>query len=121
MDNRYWSNGCPPLMQDGRFLTNHIRFSVFDQFIRNINEINSTHEYRAFLQSKGGDIIKLERESLIKNNTCEVNGRCLPLSGDGVKINGQKSLNVLPCSTCYNYKEDKEEKENKAAVSSCKK
>jgi len=105
MDNRYWSNGCPALMSDGRFLTNHIRFNVFDQFVRNLNEIGSTHEYRNFLQTNGGDIIKLERESLIKNNTCEVNGRCLPLSGEGIKINGQKSLNVLPCSTCYDNKE----------------
>ena len=105
MDNRYWSYGCPPLMQDGRFLTNHVRFNVFDQFIRNINDIGSTHEYRSFLQNNGANILKLERESMIKNNTCEVNGRCLPLSGEGIKINGEKSLNVLPCSTCYKHKE----------------
>jgi len=108
MDNRYWSNGCPALMQDGRHLTNYVRFNVFDQFIRNLNEIGSVHEYRSFLQKNGGDIIKLERESLIKNNTCDVNGVCLPLSGTGIKINGQKSLNVLPCATCYTNKDGKQ-------------
>ena len=108
MDNRYWSNGCPPLMQDGRFLTNYVRFNVFDQFIRNLNEIGSVHEYRSFLQSNGGDILKLERESLIKNNTCNVNGKCLPLSGEGIKLNGKKTLNVLPCATCYDNKDSDE-------------
>ena len=101
MDNRYWSNGCPALMQDGRFITNHVRFNVFDQFIRNINDIGSNHEYRSFLQSKGSDIIKLEREANIKYNSCNVNGKCLPLSGEGLLRNGNKNLNVLPCSTCH--------------------
>jgi len=104
MDNRYWSNGCPPLMQDGRFISNYVRFNVVDQYVRMLNNIESVHDYRAFLQSKGNDIVKLERESLIKNNTCDVNGQCLPLSGEGIKINGKTSLNVLPCKSCYNNK-----------------
>ena len=94
MDNRYWSNGCPPLMSDGRFLTNHVRFNVVDQFIRNMNELPNNHEYRHFLQKNGDEILNKERQVLTKNNTCAVNGKCVPVSG--------KATNVLPCSTCYN-------------------
>ena len=93
MDNRYFSYGCPPLMQDGRFLTNYVRFKVFDQFIRNLNEVGTDSDYRRFLQSKGNTIIEKERASLIQNNTCKVDGKCVPLSG--------KPTNVLPCGTCY--------------------
>jgi hypothetical protein len=97
MDNRYWSYGCPPLMQDGRFLTNYVRYKVFDQFIRNMNEIGSNHDYRHFLQNNGDKILNKERQALVENNTCQVNGKCAPLSGKGI---GGK-MNVLPCSTCY--------------------
>jgi hypothetical protein len=98
MDNRYWSNSCPALMSDGRFITNYIRFNVFDQFIRNINDIGDNHDYRAFLQNNAGEIIRLERDVNVKQHTCNVNGKCMPLSGKGIKINGKKSLNVLPLS-----------------------
>ena len=53
MDNRYWSQGCPPLMSDGKFITNHVRGKVFDQYIRNMNDITGTHEFRNFLQNRG--------------------------------------------------------------------
>ena len=98
MDNRYWSFGCPPLMSDGRFITNHVRFNVFDQFIRNMNEIPDGASYRHFLQNNGEQILNKERQALVKNNICNVNGRCLPLSGNA------KKMNVLPCSTCYGQK-----------------
>jgi hypothetical protein len=93
MDNRYWSYGCPSLMQDGKFITNYVRGKVFDQYIRNMNQIGGTHDFRNFLQNRGSEILKLERETLIKNNTCQVNGKCVPLSGT--------PKNVLPCGTCY--------------------
>ncbi len=95
MDNRYWGNGCPALMQDGRFLTNYVRGAVFDQFVRNVNEIKSSTEYRQFLQAEGDKILNRERAYLIKNNTCEVNGKCVTLSGKG-------HHNVIPCHSCGN-------------------
>jgi hypothetical protein len=98
MDNRYWSYGCPPLMSDGRFITNHVRYNVFDQFIRNMNEIPDGAAYRHFLQNNGDQILNKERQALVKNNTCNVNGRCLPLSGN------PKKMNALPCSTCNGQK-----------------
>jgi hypothetical protein len=99
MDNRYWSYGCPSLMQDGKFITNYVRGKVVDQYIRNLNQIGGTHEFRNFLQNKGSEIMRLERDSLIKNNTCNINGRCLPLSGK--PLSSKENLNVLPCGTCY--------------------
>jgi hypothetical protein len=93
MDNRYWSYGCPALMQDGRFLTNYVRFNVFDQNIRYINNIETAFEYRKFLQTNGDIILNREREFLNKNNRCQVNGACLPL-------NGKEQGNILPCGNC---------------------
>ena len=97
MDNRYWSNGCPALMQDGRFITNHVRSAVYDQFVKNVNDIQSAHDYRLYLQQHGDEILNKERSFMIKNNTCDVNGKCLPLSG-------KNSQNVIPCGTCYEQK-----------------
>jgi len=94
MDNRYFSLGCPALMQDGRFLTNYTRFNVVDQFVKKMNEINSAQTYRQFLQKNGDDFLNKERAYLVQNNTCSVNGQCLPISGKGKQ-------NVLPCGTCY--------------------
>ena len=102
MDNRYWSQGCPQLMQDGKFITNYIRGSVYDQYIRNLNNIGGTHEYRNFLQNRGGEIIKLENDALVKNNTCSINGVCVPLSGKS--LSSKDKLNVLPCDSCYSVK-----------------
>jgi hypothetical protein len=99
MDNRYFANGCPPLMSDGRFITNHLRYNVFDQFIRNMNDIGSNHEYRHFLQNNANQILNKERKTLVENNTCNVNGKCVPVSG--------KATNLLPCSTCYTQKSKK--------------
>ena len=93
MDNRYFNHGCPALMQDGRFITNYIRGNVFDQFIRNVNEIKTGAEYRAYLQTQGDNIMNKERAYLMKNNSCSINGKC-------VKISGKAPFNVLPCASC---------------------
>ena len=78
MDNRYWSNGCPALMHDGRFITNYVKNNIVDQVVRNLNNINSSTDYRLFLQQNGDIIINKEREYIIKNNTCNINdNKCL--------------------------------------------
>lgn len=80
MDNRYHNYKCPPLMQDGRFITSYLKNSTFEQFIRNVNQINSAQEYRQFLQQNGDTIINKERAYLESINTCPVYGKCVPLS-----------------------------------------
>jgi len=105
MDNRYWSNGCPALMQDGRFITNYVRANIIDQMIKNVNNINSSHDYRLFLQKNGDSIINKERDFIIKNNTCEVTGKCLNLSNNSLYYGisyDDPPQNVIPSSTCNN-------------------
>lgn len=80
-------------MQDGRFITNYVRANVFDQFIRSVNKVSTSQEYRELLQTRGDDMLNKERAELVKNNICCVNGTCLPLSGKG-------DQNVLPCGYC---------------------
>jgi hypothetical protein len=82
MDNRYWSNGCPALMQDGRFISNYVKPNIIDQVFRDANGIKSSNEYRLFLQNNAESIINKERDYLLTNNTCNIDGRCLKLSNN---------------------------------------
>jgi hypothetical protein len=77
MDNRYHTYGCPELMQDGRFLTNFTPKRTFEQMIRKVNNIESSADYRMFLQRNGETIMNRETEYFVKNNTCDVNGQCV--------------------------------------------
>jgi hypothetical protein len=86
MDNRYFNYGCPALMQDGRFLTNHIRSRLFDQAIRNINSIDSAQDFKVFIQKNGDIILNNERTMLNKLNTCDVSGKCAPLGNNPIKF-----------------------------------
>lgn len=81
MDNRYYKYNCPPLMNDGRFLTSYLRSKTFDQYIRNINDVNSSTEYRHFLQTNGHEIINNLKAFHRENSVCTIEGKCLPLSG----------------------------------------
>lgn len=79
MDNRYYKYGCPPLMQDARFMTNYLPDRTVEQYIRLINNIDSAQEYRAFLQRNGDTIMNREREYVTSQNTCSVQGTCAPI------------------------------------------
>lgn len=80
MDNRYFKNGCPPLMQDGRFITNYVENRVFEQYIRNINNLESAQDYKHFLQNNATTIMDRERAHQEQTNTCSLNGACVPIS-----------------------------------------
>ena len=81
MDNRYYKYNCPPLMNDGRFLTSYVRSRVFDQYVRNINNVKSSQEYRHFLQNNGDQILNNLKGYLRETNICKIEGKCLPMSG----------------------------------------
>jgi hypothetical protein len=70
MDNKHYSNNCPPLMQDGRFLTTYIRSRVIDQFLRNANNILTNDDYRMFLQKNGETLLSNEISKLSNENLC---------------------------------------------------
>ena len=82
MDNRYYKYGCPALMSDCRFITSYVDSDVVNQYIRHVNKIKSSNDFRMFLQKNGEQIINKERAFLINKNTCSVNGKCAKLSDD---------------------------------------
>ena len=73
MDNRYFKNGCPPLMQDGRFITNYFDKRVLDQQIRQLNNINNSYNYKSFLQNNAEQIINNDRNVHNQIYTCNTN------------------------------------------------
>ena len=77
MDNRYHCHNCPALMQDARFITNYTPRRTFEQYIRSINNIESSQDYKSFLQKNAESIMQNERKFLRENNTCNVNGKCV--------------------------------------------
>ena len=79
MDNRYFNNNCPPLMQDARFITNYSNKRIVDQQIRSINKIEDAYIYKQFLQENAENIINNERKIVMESNTCFVNCKT-PLS-----------------------------------------
>ena len=81
MDNRYYKYNCPPLMNDGRFISNYVRSSTFDQYIKNVNDINSSSKYRQFLQSNGDKILNNLKSYYRDSSVCKIEGKCLPMSG----------------------------------------
>ena len=86
MDNRYFNYKCPALMQDARFITNYMESRIFEQQIRNINNIDSAQNFKQFLQQNAETIMNKERTYLESINKCCVNGACLPLACNKNKI-----------------------------------
>lgn len=80
MDNRYFKNNCPPLMQDGRFMTSYIESRVLEQFIRNVNNLQSAQDYKIFLQNNAETIMEREKTYAENTSRCSINGQCVPLS-----------------------------------------
>jgi hypothetical protein len=72
MDNRFWPLSCPAKMADGRHSTNYMNSRVFNQKIREINNINSSSEYRHFLQKNADQIMENERKFIDDNFKCTV-------------------------------------------------
>ena len=74
MDNRFWPLRCPAKMEDGRHSTNYTNPRVFNERIRQVNNIGSSHEYRLFLQKNASKIMDNERKYINDNFKCNV--RC---------------------------------------------
>jgi len=77
MDNKYWRYGCPGLMSDARFTTQYIDSDVLNQKIRHLNNIQTSHEFRTFLQKNASTIMDNERKFLQKEYMCGVHGKCV--------------------------------------------
>jgi hypothetical protein len=103
MDNRYHNCKCPPLMNDGRFISSYVRGRIVDQYIRNINNINSAHEYKLFLQDNTDVILNNLNNSLKNNNICIVNNNCNTISLDNLPKTKYTNITNSPQPTS-NYK-----------------
>ena len=94
MDNRYYKYNCPPIMNDGRFISSYVRSRVFDQYIRSSNNVDSAQNYKHFLQDNADQIINNTKAYLRENNICKIEGKCLPMSGPTeITVNSIKSNN----------------------------
>jgi len=93
MDNRYFKYNCPAIWSDSRNLTNYYENRIFEQFIRNTNNIQSAQEYKHFLQNNAELIMTKASNYYIANNTCSVDGQC-------VAIDYKNSADTKPVHTC---------------------
>jgi len=100
MDNRYFKEGCPALMSDGRFITSYVDSDILNQYIRHVNEINSAHDFKNFLQKNANEIMDKERKFITDKNTCKINKEGC---GCGKNIEGFASIgDVNVRNSCSN-------------------
>ena len=75
MNNNYSGNMCPAQVNRSRFLTN---FKISDElensFKKKLNVLRDEHLYRKVLQEQGSTILEEERNRLLQNYGCFVNG-----------------------------------------------
>lgn len=63
-------NECPPKMSDARFLTDYRSSNTREQYIRSINGLTNTDDYRDFLQNNAEQIMDKEWEIVTNKNSC---------------------------------------------------
>lgn len=69
MDNIY--KECPAKMEDARFLTDYRSSNTREQYIRSINALTGTNEYRSFLQDNAEQIMDREWGQITDKNSCK--------------------------------------------------
>ena len=74
MDNYF--KGCPPRMNDGRFLTDYRSQDTINQSIQKMNGIVRDDDYRVFLQQNAGTIMDRQWDISRKTQSCHTNA-CL--------------------------------------------
>jgi hypothetical protein len=79
MDNRYFTYECPPLMNDGRFITTYYDKRILDQHVKQLNKIDNSYDYKKFLQDNTNTIINNDRNIHNQVYTCTTNCKT-PLS-----------------------------------------
>jgi hypothetical protein len=75
-NNVYYKDGCPALMQDSRFLTYYNSSNELTDNMRKVNGFRSANKFRTYMQASGDTIMGLERDYLIKKNTCTPEAAC---------------------------------------------
>ena len=63
---------CPARMSDGRIFTNWMPRKRLNEFLRmGSNTVESSHDYRKYLQNKGEELIKSEVIYLEEQKKCK--------------------------------------------------
>ena len=70
MDNFY--QNCPAKMNDGRFLTDYRTANTREQYIKSINGIINTNQYRTFLMTNSENIMDNEWTQITAQNSCPI-------------------------------------------------
>jgi hypothetical protein len=74
MDNFYCN--CPPMMNDGRFLTNYKSAWSNNEYIKYVNGIVRNDDYRLFLQMNADKILNSEFIYMKGHDSC-MNNACI--------------------------------------------
>ncbi|AYV85305.1 MAG: hypothetical protein Satyrvirus10_6 [Satyrvirus sp.] len=75
-NNVYYSDGCPALMSDGRFMTYHNSSNELTDAMRKLNGFKNSNEFRKFMQNNGNLFMNSEINHIKKQNTCSPNMAC---------------------------------------------
>lgn len=71
-----YNNTCPAYMNDGRFITKHVKELNLDQYIRNLNNLEDIYEYKNFLQINTNKILENEIKYYENMYKCDVCNSC---------------------------------------------
>lgn len=73
-DNQFYSQGCPALMNDGRFMTSYASSQTLVDSLRLANGLDpcmfDNNDFRLFLQQNAESIMNKERKYLFRNYYC---------------------------------------------------
>lgn len=75
-NNVYYKDGCPALMNDGRFITYYNSTNELTNQIQKLNGFKSANQFRTFMQTNGSTIMATERLYQIRKNTCMPHVAC---------------------------------------------
>jgi len=74
--NIYFKDGCPALMNDGRFLTNFHSANEITEEMKRANGIANPNNFRSFMQANGQKFMDAERTYLMNHFTCTPKTAC---------------------------------------------
>jgi hypothetical protein len=75
-NNVYFRQGCPALMEDGRFITNYRPSNELTDEMQKANGFRSSNQFRTFMQNNGNEFMDTEREYVVKHNSCAPTSSC---------------------------------------------
>lgn len=75
-NNVYYKDGCPAIMEDGRFVTYYNSSNELTNAMQKVNGYKSANQFRTFMQNNADLFMGAERKFIIKQNTCSPTTAC---------------------------------------------